>query len=134
MALAFPDHLARRRDRATLLCELRNGRSAELARHSTARDGALLVAGEIHQTGGGGASEKTVLNMVSVVPDPWLPDLFGNAFEETIETVWDPRRCEARTELRSVCLGLVLEREDVPGGDPEAESALLADYVWRNRE
>ncbi len=134
MAVAFPDHLARRRDQSTLLCELRNGRSAELARHSTARRGHLLVAGEVRGTGQGGTSGKTLLEMASELPVEWLSDLFATEFQETMETVWDNRRCEARTELRVSCLGLVLEQEVIAGGDPEREAALLAEHVWRNRE
>lgn len=134
MAVAFPDHLARRRDQGTLRCELRNGRSAELARHSTARSGDTLVAGEVRETGQVGASAKTLLDLVSVVPMDWLRELFGDAVGESVETHWDNRRGEARTELSVTCMGLVLEREVVPGGDPDAEAALLAEYVHRNRE
>ncbi len=134
MAVAFPDHLARRRDQSTLLCELRNGRSAELARHSTARGGQFLVAGEVRGTEQRGISGKTILDMASELPVEWLRELFGAEFVETVETVWDNRRCEARTEMRVCCLGLVLEQEVVAGGDPEREAVLLAEHVWRNRE
>ena len=43
----FPDRLAKRRDKGTLICELAGGRRAELAKDSTVRDEELIIAAEL---------------------------------------------------------------------------------------
>jgi ATP-dependent helicase HrpB len=123
---AFPDRLARRRDAGTLICELRHGRTAELARESCARDAELLVAAEVREVGGRGRPLKTLLNLATAVREEWLMELFPEAWRIEDATLWDERRRQVVRRVRTTCLGVTLEDKELPEVDPEKAAELLA--------
>jgi len=126
---AFPDRLARRRDGGTLACALSDGRRAELARVSTVRDSALLVAGEVRETAVPGQSPKALLSLASEVREAWLRECFPDDWSETEETVWDDKRRQVVKQRRVLCLGVTLEESVSADVDPEAAAAMLAGKI-----
>jgi ATP-dependent helicase HrpB len=126
---AFPDRFARRRDAGTLLCELRNCRSAELARESCAREARLLVAAEIREVGGRGRPVKSLLSLVTEVREEWLLDLFPEAWQSADTTFWDERRHQVLRRVRTTCLGVTLEDKEIAEVDSNKAAELLAAQV-----
>ena len=126
---AFPDRLARRRDAGTLVCELRHGRLAELARESAARDAVLVVAGEIRDVGGRGRPLKTLLSLVTEVREEWLMDLFPDAWKTDDTLFWDDRRHQVLRRIRTTCLGVTLEDRELSEVEPERAADLLAAHL-----
>jgi ATP-dependent helicase HrpB len=126
---AFPDRFARRRDAGTLLCELRQCRSAELARESCAREAHLLVAAEIREVGGRGRPLKSLLSLVTEVREEWLLDLFPEAWQSEDTTYWDDRRHQVLRRRRTTCLGVTLEDKEITEVDPDKAAELLAAQI-----
>jgi ATP-dependent helicase HrpB len=126
---AFPDRLARRRDAGTLVCELRNGRTAELTRESCARDASLLVAAELREVGGRGRPVRTLLSLATEVREEWLMELFPEEWRIEDTTLWDERRRQAIRRVRTTCLGVVLEDKELPDVDPQRAAELLAERL-----
>lgn len=127
--LAYPDHLARRRDRGSLLCELRNGRRGELDKGSAAAHEPLLVAGEIRETGGHGQAVRTVISLASGIRGEWLHELFPDAWRHEAGLVWNEQLLQVEKPVRTWCLDVLLEEKVLPGhGDPAA-GALLARMI-----
>ncbi len=129
LLLAFPEHLAKRRDKGTLLCDLSDGRRAELARESTLRQAELLVAGECREISGPGTESRVLLTLVSEVPREWLDELFPDEWEIREEPVWDIIRKVVDLHVTIRCLGLVLENSRSPEVSEEIAAAMLADLV-----
>jgi ATP-dependent helicase HrpB len=126
---AFPDRLARRRDKGTLLCDLREGRRGELARESVAHDETLLVTTEIRETSRQGKGAKTILSLACGVREEWLLEDFPDDWEDLDEVVWGERRKQVLHRRRLACLGVLLEESestDVPG---EQAAEMLAERV-----
>lgn len=126
---AFPDRLARRRDRGTLICELREGRRGELARESVARDESLLVVTEIRETSGRGRGAKTILSLACGVREDWLLEDFPEAWEDEDEVVWDERREQVVRRRRLACLGVCLEESETADVPADRAAGMLADRV-----
>jgi len=127
--VAFPDRLARRRDAGTLVCELRSGRTAELARESCVRGAGLLVAAEVREVGGRGRPVKTLLSLASAVDEEWLLELFPDQWQIEDSTLWDERRRQVVHRIRTTCLGVTLEDKEVPDVDPGKAAELLAAQI-----
>ncbi|MBQ6470782.1 MAG: hypothetical protein IJJ33_02250, partial [Victivallales bacterium] len=120
---AFPDRLARRKDTATLACELQNGRHAELARESVVREEPFFVAAELRETG---SAAKLSLSLASGITEEWLLDFFPDQWTETDETYWDERRQQVLRRQTLSCLGLLLEEKVRSDPDPEQAAGILA--------
>lgn len=133
LLVAFPEHLALRRDKGTLVCDLPDGRRGELVRESCLRQAELFLAGEIREIGGGGRTAKVLLSLASEVRKEWLDELFPEAWELVDEAVWDEKRkvVEQRHEVR--CLGLTLEESHTQEVDPGAATQILADLVIKGK-
>ncbi len=129
LLLAYPDHLARRRDQGTLVCELRNGRRAELAKTSAARHAPLIVATEIRETGGRGQAAKTMLSLAAAVREEWLDELFPDSRQTETVLEWNVPQQLIEKRIRSSCLGVVMEEKVLPGHDEPGAGALLARMI-----
>ena len=131
LLVAYPDHLAHRRDAGSLACDLRDGRRGELARHSSLRHAELFIAGEIREVGGGGRPVKTLLSMNSETRGEWLDQLFPHAWEFADELVWHETRREVNRVETTRCLGVVLERKVSHDVDQPRAGAMLTEQVVR---
>lgn len=126
---AFPDRLARRRDKGSLICDLREGRRGELAKESVARDETLLIVTEIRETSGRGHGPKTVLSLACGVREDWLLEDFPDAWEEVDEVVWDERKEQVLRRRRLSCLGICLEEGDSTEVPADRAAEMLASRV-----
>ncbi len=126
--IAFSDHLARRRDRATLRCEMVQGRNAELRHDSAVQDAPLLVAAEIEERSKRG-EVVTLLGLATAVEEDWLEALFPEDYEERAEVYWQKgqKRVLARRVRRFRDLELAAEESGEPPEQAAAE--LLAGEI-----
>ena len=129
----FPDRLARRLDRGSLLCELQGRRRAELARTSLVRDEPLFLAGEIREVPSRGAQAvKLELSMASGIREEWLWDFFPDEFKDEEEVFWDSAKQQVLRRRRLSCLDLTLEESTHNDPDPEKAAILLANQLESN--
>jgi ATP-dependent helicase HrpB len=135
LLVAFPDHLGRRLDGASLRCELVHGRRGMLARESAVK-AQLFVAAEIREVESGPSKNRNlnvVLSLATAVTEEWLRELFPEGFTEVRTVAYDAvlRRVVARVETRFRDL-LLQERN---AGQPPAEEAatILAREVIAGR-
>ena len=123
----FPDRLARRLDRGTLLCELQGRKRAELARTSLVRDEALFLAGEIREVPASGTQAvKLELSLASGIREEWLWDCFPDEFKDDEEIFWDSAKQQVLRRRRLSCLDLTLEESVRNDADPVKAAELLA--------
>jgi ATP-dependent helicase HrpB len=129
LLLAYPDHLAVRKDKGTLLCGLRNGRHGELAKESIARSEELLVAADIRETKDRKGGLKTVLSLATGVRREWLERNFREAIRIESVMEWNPASQAVENRVRTSCLGVVLEEKTGTGIHPARASGMLADVI-----
>jgi ATP-dependent helicase HrpB len=134
LLVAFPDHLAKRLDGASLRCELVHGRRGALARESIVK-ARLFVAAEIREVEGGGKERNlnVILNSATAIKEEWLRELFPQGFTEAQIVVYDPTlRCVvARVEKRF--RGLLLEESAAEQPPLDEAAAILAREVLAGR-
>ena len=127
--LAYPDHLAIRKDKATLLCRLRNGRHGELARDSLARSENLLVAADIRETKDRNHGLKTVISLATGVRKEWLEQHFGGTCRTESALEWNAASQAVENRVRRFCLNVLLEEKAGTDVDTAAASGMLADTI-----
>lgn len=117
----FPDRVARRRSNEELL--LSGGGSAVLAKSSTVRDGAFLVAIDLEDRKERGLP---LVRMASSIEPDWLLDLFPERITEKSGVEWN--RTAERVEAVSAMLydGLVIDESRGGTVDPEQAAQMLA--------
>jgi ATP-dependent helicase HrpB len=135
LLVAFPDHLAKRLDGASLRCELVHGRRGTLARESSVK-APLFVAAEIREVESGGGRERNlnvILNLATAVKEEWLRELFREGFTESRNVFYDSalRRVVARVEQRF--RDLLLEESDSDKPPAEEAAVLLAREICAGR-
>jgi ATP-dependent helicase HrpB len=134
LLVAFPDHLAKRLDGASLRCELVHGRRGTLARESIVK-APLFVAAEIREVEGGGKERNlnVILNLATAIKEEWLRELFPQGFTQSRAIVYDPtlRRVVARAERRF--RGLLLEEDAAEPPPLDEAAAILAREVVAGR-
>ena len=124
----FPDQVAVRLDQGTLRCALVHGRRGVLARESVVHRAPLLVASEIREIESSDKERQVLLTLATRIEEPWLRELFPEAFSETVEVTFDAaaRRVVARAHVSFHDLVLRNGPAEVP---PERAAALLAEQV-----
>ncbi len=126
--LAYPDHLAVRRDRGTLICKLRNGRRGVLHEKSLARSASMIVATDIRETKDARQEIKTTLSLATEITDEWLLEHFESSWKTEVSTVWNQVNKAVEVYERTVCLGVIIYEK--VKCEPSAEaSSMLADII-----
>jgi len=129
LMLAFPDRLVRRRDRGTLMCELPNGKHAELTRDSTVRDAELLIVCDMRDVSRRGQNNRPVVSLASEVRPEWLRDCFPDEWQDEETVVWDDRLGRAVRRHRVCCLGLTIAETTAPETDPARVAPMLEEQL-----
>jgi ATP-dependent helicase HrpB len=126
--LAYPDHLAVRRDKGTLICKLRNGRRGVLHEKSLARSASMIVATDIRETKDVRQEIKTTLSLATEITDEWLLEHFESSWKTETRTEWNPVNKAVEVYELTVCLGVIVYEKVTCG--PSAEvSSMLADII-----
>ena len=124
LLVGFSDQLAVRLDGGTLRCQLVHGRRGQLARESSVRDTALVVAAEIHEIEGRAGDLNVLLSLITAIEADWLRELFPEDFHERAVAVYDHEEKRVFAERQRLFRDLPLEIKR--GGQPnEAEAAAL---------
>ncbi|MFM1548473.1 MAG: ATP-dependent helicase HrpB [Lentisphaeria bacterium] len=134
LLLALPDHLAKRRDHGSLICDLRNGCHGELVRSSVVREASLFVAGDIREVSGQGRTAKTLLSIACEIRSEWLDQLFPDAWEFKDDIVWSETRRAVESRMLIKCLDVVIEDRVDTDVEPQAAADLLATKIPEYRK
>lgn len=126
--LAYPDHLAVRKDRGTLICRLREGRRGVLNDKSLARSAPLLIATDINEKKDARHTITTSLSLATEIKEEWLLEHFESAWRTESTFEWNPVIMAAEECQRTSCLGVVLH-ESSQTISAAAASALLAETI-----
>jgi ATP-dependent helicase HrpB len=129
MLLAYPDHLAVRRDKGTLICRLRDNRHGELAKNSLARSAEILVAAEVRETKDPKQKLTTMLSLATEIKKEWLQKLFNSQWRTESGVEWNNLAQAVEYRDRTWCLGVLIEEKTDLNVDSEKASALLADII-----
>ncbi len=124
----FPDQVAVRLDEGTLRCALVHGRRGVLVRESVVHRARLLVASEIREIEDSDKERQVLLTLATRIEEPWLRELFPEAFRESLEVSVDTaaRRVIGRRQISFHDLILRHETADPPADEA---AALLAKQV-----
>ncbi len=127
VAHAYPDHLAKRRDQGTLVCDIAGCGRGELAQESVVRKAPLLIAADIRETGNKqGRPSRTVLSLACEVKREWLEEMFPKRWETERVPVWNNIKKEVQGRERTCCMGVIIEEKNSDLVDQEALSNTLA--------
>jgi ATP-dependent helicase HrpB len=129
LLLAYPDHLAVRKDKATLICNLRDNRRGELARESLARSADVLVSADIREIKDHKQGIKTILSLATEIRRQWLTEHFSSQWRTESVLEWNGTAQAVENRVRTWCLGVVLEEKSGTDIDVSRASALLADTI-----
>ena len=129
LLLAYPDHLALRRDKGTLICMLRGNRRGVLARESVARTAQVLVAADIRESKSAGKEIKTILSLATEIKEEWLHEHFEHEFRKESTCEWNPVTMSVENRTRTSCLGVVLFESAETGVITDHASDLLAETI-----
>jgi ATP-dependent helicase HrpB len=125
VARSFPDHLAVRREKGTLICRLPGGSHGELTKASSVRDARVLVAAECRHIGSGKGS-RIQLSLACELREEWLAELFPERMRQETELVWNDVRRAVENHRQEFCGELLLSRTILPDIEPDAAAAVLA--------
>jgi ATP-dependent helicase HrpB len=129
LLLAYPDHLAVRQDRGTLLCRLRDNRRGELAKASLARSADLLVTADIREIRNSAHELKTLLTLATEIRQEWLHEFFADQWTSEASLAWNPSTQAVESRSRTWCLGVLLEEKNGAPADPLQVASLLAETI-----
>ena len=130
LLVAYPDHLALRRNDSNLACALAGSRRGQLDPESVAKQVGLLLPVEIREIGAGQAV-KTVLSLATEIHPDWLRTVHGERIRRERTTEYNPAMQAVEARDREVFEGLTLEESLLPDSkiDRPAAAALLAEQV-----
>ena len=130
LLVAFPDHLALRRNDTNLACALAGNRRGQLDPDSVAKHIGLVLPVEIREIGAGQAA-KTVLSLATEIHPEWLRAVHGDRVHHERVTEYNPAMQAVEARDREVFEGLTLEESLLPDTkiDRRAAAAILAEQV-----
>ena len=125
---AFPDRIARHSSMANRLCELPNGKHAELAKDSLADSSEFIVAADMREASSmvKGALSKYTLSCVSAISEDWLLEFFPDAWREVDDAVWDEQAQRVVRKQAVFCMDLLVEEKTRHDPDMEKAAEILA--------
>jgi len=129
MLLAYPDHLAARKDKGTLMCALRDSRHGELAPDSITRSATCVVAADIREIKDRNQKKKTMLTMAAEIKKEWLHEYFPDNWETRPLLEWNSLNKSVECRIQTLCLGVVVEEQPQSCADVPEASDLLAETI-----
>jgi ATP-dependent helicase HrpB len=126
LLLAYPDHLAVRKDKGTLICRLRESRHGELAKNSLARSAEILVAAEVREIKDPKQKLKTTLSLATEIKKEWLQIFFKDQWRTESAVEWNNIAQAVENRDRTWCLDVLIEEKSGIDVDSAKASALLA--------
>lgn len=126
--LAYPDHLAVRRDKGTLQCRLRGGRRGVLNEKSIARSAQIVIAADIRELKDARQEIKTSLSLATEIKEEWLLEHFESQWQVESTCEWNATTMAVEDRKRTWCLGVVIYESAVNEVTNRA-STLLAETI-----
>jgi ATP-dependent helicase HrpB len=131
MLAAYPDHLARRKDAGTLLCDMRENRCGELDKNSAARRAKLLVAASIRETRTR-KGMRIMLSLATEIHEHWLQEMFPDQVRIEQRHVWNSARRAVEMIEQRWRLGVLMEQRRHTTVDLAQADDILADAIIRH--
>jgi len=125
---AFPDHIAMKRHASTLIYQLQNGRSANLAKESTLADKDLILAVEIREVGSG-KGVKTILSSASEVRLDWLQELLPGSLKHIREQFFNPVKKQVLCRQQHLFKNLIISEKQFPADQLDKAAEILSELV-----
>jgi ATP-dependent helicase HrpB len=113
LLLAFPDHLAIRRNTTNLAAALVDNRRGELDPGTLARHAGPLLPIEIREVATGG-SVKTILSLVTELDPDWLKEVHPDWLSTDTVTLFSPATNAVEATRRTLFRDLVLDEKLLP--------------------
>ena len=121
---AFPDRVARRRERGSFDAVMVGGRGVALAPGSVVRDAEVFTVLDA-DLGARGLHAKAQVRLASAVEPAWLAEIPGVDLREVRDVVLDDVRGRVAGVVRTRYLDLVLTEAETGSPDPELAKQLL---------
>lgn len=131
LLVAFPDHLAIRRNENNLACAVAGGvggRKGQLDPETIALHAGPLLPVEIREIGAGQAV-KTVLSVVTEIELQWMHEVFGPRIASQRLTSFNPQTSAVETVEIEVFDSLTINESPAHDADPSAAGPILAEQV-----
>jgi ATP-dependent helicase HrpB len=125
----FPDQVAVRLDAGTLRCAVVHNRRGVLARESAVHDARLIVASEVREIESSERERQVLLTLATRIEEPWLRDLFPEAFRDEVTTAFDPFLRRVTGRRVTFFHDLVLHSEEFAPVSDGSAARLLAREV-----
>jgi len=126
---AFPDRLAKRKDKSSYICNLRQNNQAQLSKETTLRHASLFIAGEIRETNQQNRPNKRLLSILSTVKPQWLQTHFPQQWQTTTKTIWLEKERKAITIQTTQCLQVTIQQKTLPQTNQQKATTLLAKKI-----
>lgn len=126
--LAYPDHLAVRRDKGTLICKLRGGRRGVLHEKSISRSAQIVVATDIRELKDARQEIKTSLSLATEIKEEWLHEHFESEWHIEQSCEWNASTMAVEERKRTWCLDVVIN-ESTQGEISDRASTILAETI-----
>lgn len=120
---AYPDRVARRREKGSKLAVMVGGRGVKLADMSSVHDGELLLAVELSGAKPG-VHANSLVRQASLVERDWLEDGLRDEVVTEDIAVWDEEAERARGVRRTRYRDVVLDEAEIDAGAEEASRVL----------
>lgn len=125
---AFIDRLAARFEQSQSFVLADGRRGLVEARHLPS-DTDLILALEMHETGGAGKTRQISIPLLLPVDPAWVAESWPDEIEWTTESAWDEARGRTLTEKRQKFRGVVLQRQVVEGESRATASDMLVEKL-----
>ncbi len=125
---AFIDRLAGRFEQSQSFVLADGRRGLVEARHLPA-DVNLILALEMHETGGAGKVRQISIPLLLPIEPDWVSEIWPNEIAWTKENLWDETRGRSVTVKKQMFRGIVLRREVIEGEGRALASDMLVEKL-----
>lgn len=129
----FADQLAQRTQKGGGRFKLAGGRDAVLDEDSVVRNADWVVALDIQEIGNLEGQATVRITSAAAIPWAWIEETFGDTFEETSVSFFEPQTRRVLRTRNVTFQGLVLKGKQEEETDPDRAAAILAE-AWMNGE
>ncbi len=131
---AFPDRVAKRRQRGSPDLLLASGGMARLSPASVVQDASMLVAVDIEERTGDRGSrqrETAIVRLASSIEAEWIAALFPDCLVQESELIWNERAGRVDEATRTHYRRLMIDERLRPAPPSEAASHMLCQAAFR---
>ena len=126
LLVAYSDRLAKQKNIGSLIYLLNDGRRAELARHSSAKECDLIIAIDLVDLGAAHTKIPAIISLACEVRRSWLDELFPTNLRVTDTHSWNDTKLMVERYKSTYFDNLIIEEVKNGKVDPEVAATQLA--------